>query len=213
MMLSLGAVIGMSISPFMPVKRREPNQRRQHDQTHEHDQTIEFLSECRDWEHSPCQDLDVTKRDRFELLSAYLDGEVTPEERQIVLDWMECDPKARCLYDRLIRIRQGLRTDCARSCPDTDTVVTQVFQSLNYRLQLVGMAGVGVFVLGILSLLSGGIGHHQNFWRWASNQQPEYLEIALDQPAFPIPKAPTAAASLQGDLMENRGILPVDSEL
>ncbi|MGB3136401.1 MAG: zf-HC2 domain-containing protein, partial [Nodosilinea sp.] len=34
-------------------------------------------------------DLDATKRDRFELLSAYLDGEVTPEERQQVLFWIQ----------------------------------------------------------------------------------------------------------------------------
>ena len=32
------------------------------------------------------QDIDVTKRDRFELLSAYVDGELPPEERRMVLD-------------------------------------------------------------------------------------------------------------------------------
>uniref|UniRef100_A0ACD5GTL5 Anti-sigma factor family protein n=1 Tax=Desertifilum tharense IPPAS B-1220 TaxID=1781255 RepID=A0ACD5GTL5_9CYAN len=36
--------------------------------------------------------LDMLKRDRFELLSAYLDGEVTASERQQVENWLDTDP-------------------------------------------------------------------------------------------------------------------------
>jgi hypothetical protein len=51
------------------------------------------------------RDLDVTKRDRFELLSAYLDGEVSPEERRLVTTWLADDPETQCLYQRLLHLR------------------------------------------------------------------------------------------------------------
>lgn len=191
----------MSNPPSMPVKSRE------------HSRIFEHPSNVVETGFNPCHDIDVTKRDRFELLSAYLDGEVTPEERQMVLDWMKSDPKAKGLYNRLIRLRQGFREGGHSPCYDADATVSRVFQCLNYRMQLVGMAGFGVFVLGVLSVLSGSAGHHQSIWRMVSNPQAEYLEIALDQPAFPIPKAPTAAATLEGANIDNQGVLPIDSEL
>lgn len=45
-------------------------------------------------EHPPAssESLDNLKRDRFELLSAYLDGEVTSSERHQVEDWLRSDP-------------------------------------------------------------------------------------------------------------------------
>lgn len=159
------------------------------------------------------QDIDVTKRDRFELLNAYVDGELPPEERRMVLDWMNSDPKAKCLYNRLMRLRQGFREQGCSPCSDTDAVVAQVFHCLNYRVKLMGMAGAGVLVLGMLSLLSGSIGQYQSIWRWASMGKQESLEIALDQPAFPIPKAPTSAVVLDSDTVEGAGVLPVESEL
>jgi hypothetical protein len=159
-----------------------------------------------------CHDIDVIKRDRFELLSAYLDGEVTPDERQMVLEWMHSDPNAKCLYNRLLHLRQGLREANHSPCGDADAVVAQVFHSLNRRMQLMGMAGLGVVVVGVLSVLSGSMGNTQSIWRLASGTQPEYLEIALDQPAFPIPKAPTAV-SLDFNQVETQGVFPVESEL
>ena len=54
--------------------------------------------------------LDVTKRDRFELISAYLDGEVTPAERLLVTNWLAHDPEVQNLYRRLLLLRQAFRT-------------------------------------------------------------------------------------------------------
>ncbi len=205
---SLGAVFGMSIPPYMPVRIQK--------ELGEPGYNCKVSDTCRVSEASsaPCQDIDVTKRDRFELLSAYLDGEVTPEERRMVLSWMSSDPKAKCLYNRLMRLRQGFREGVHGQTYDAEATVAQVFQCINYRMKLAGMAGFGVFVLGALSVLSGGIGNHQNIWRWASSMQPEYLEVALDQPAFPIPKAPVeTTATLDTNLVESEGMLPVESEL
>lgn len=150
----------------------------------------------------PCdQGLDVTKRDRFELLSAYIDSEVTPEERQQVLCWLEHDASARCLYDRLLLLRQGMRSQACPPTCDAETTIDNVFCSLNRRLRMAAMASVGVAAVGAINLLSGGTGPGYSPWQTASEARPEALQIALDEPAFPIPEV---AAS---------GGIPVDSEL
>jgi hypothetical protein len=191
----------MSIPPYMPIRIRKQSQAA--DQ-----QPGDGLAPC------PLgQDLDVTKRDRFELLSAYLDGEVTPEERRMVLTWINNDPKTKCLYNRLMRLRQGFREVPCSHSGDADVAVARVFQCLNYRMRMVGMAGLGVFVVGTLSILSGSMGTSQSIWRLASRVQAEYLQIALDQPAFPIPKAPTAAITIDNTVIQDKGVLPVESEL
>ena len=47
---------------------------------------------------------------RFELLSAYIDNEVTPEERQLVAHWLMHDSTTQQMYQRLLRLRQAIRT-------------------------------------------------------------------------------------------------------
>lgn len=58
--------------------------------------------------NSHCASLDNLKRDRFEMLSAYLDGEVTADERRLVDRWLEQDPAVQRLYARLLKLRQGM---------------------------------------------------------------------------------------------------------
>lgn len=161
----------------------------------------------------PCRhDLDATKRDRFELLSAYLDGEVTPGERQQVMCWLQQDDGARALYNRLLTLRQGLRTqDLSPSC-DVEATIAGVFQGFNHRLKLATMAGLGVAAIGVINLLSGGAGLGNASWRMATSAPPEALQIALDRPAFPIPEASSAMSTDLGSPVES-GVLPVDSEL
>ncbi|MEA5452912.1 zf-HC2 domain-containing protein [Leptolyngbya sp. CCNP1308] len=159
-----------------------------------------------------CHDLDATKRDRFELLSAYLDGEVTPEERQQVLCWLQQDDSARALYNRLLTLRQGLRTQRGSSDCDAEATLVGVFHCLNRRLKLVTMAGLGVAAIGVINLLSGGAGAGSSSWRMATSTRPEALQIALDRPAFPIPEASSATSTDLASPIESGG-LPIDSEL
>lgn len=190
----------MSLPPYMPIRIREQSQ------------ATDSRPEASASSSALCHDLDVTKRDRFELLSAYLDGEVTPEERRMVLSWISNDPKTKCLYRRLVGLREGFREGNYCQHNDADVLAAQVFECLNHRMRMVGMAGLGVFVLGILSVLSGSMGTYQAGWRWASPPPPESLSIALDQPAFPIPKAPNAEVIVDTSSFKEGG-LPIDSEL
>lgn len=147
------------------------------------------------------RDLDVIKRDRFELLSAYLDGEVTPHERQLVNSWLAHDPTAKCLYNRLLRLRQGIRSNpIESSCPAEDTL-TGVFNGLNRRFHKTCMAGAGALAIGVLGFLSGVFGPHQSLLQRAeapggSLANGDVLQVALDEPAFPIPQVSTAQTSV-----------------
>ncbi|HCF30595.1 MAG TPA: hypothetical protein DEV81_26145 [Cyanobacteria bacterium UBA11049] len=49
--------------------------------------------------------MDMYQRDRFELLSAYLDGEVTATERQQIELWLTTDPEVQRLYARALKLR------------------------------------------------------------------------------------------------------------
>ncbi|WP_017297028.1 anti-sigma factor family protein [Nodosilinea nodulosa] len=158
-----------------------------------------------------CHDLDATKRDRFELLSAYLDGEVTPEERQQVLCWIQNDDGTRRLYNRLLALRQGMRSQSMSPDCNAEATLVGVFHCLNHRLRLAAMATAGVAAIGVINLLSGtGMGSPS--WRVAALAEPETLQIALDRPAFPIPEA-SAVMSTDIKTPSEAGGLPVDSEL
>lgn len=50
--------------------------------------------------------LDMPNHDRFELINAYLDGEVTANERQQIDHWLTTDSEVQCLYSRAVRLRQ-----------------------------------------------------------------------------------------------------------
>ncbi|NJL82973.1 MAG: hypothetical protein HC890_08465 [Chloroflexaceae bacterium] len=73
--------------------------------------------------------MDNLGRDRFELLSAYLDGEVTAEERRLVQQWLDSDPLVQRLYSRLLRVHHGIQNlppyqpQSALAAPDLATAV------------------------------------------------------------------------------------------
>ena len=78
--------------------------------------------------------MDMLKRDRFELLSAYLDGEVTACERRQVEDWLANDPESQRLYGRLLTLRQGLQTMPVPSTQQSvENTIEQVYQRMHRR--------------------------------------------------------------------------------
>ncbi|MEL6352425.1 MAG: hypothetical protein AAFR58_11725 [Cyanobacteria bacterium J06627_28] len=48
--------------------------------------------------------------EKFELLSAFLDDEVTEEERQLVLHWLQSDEAVKADYQKQMRLREALRS-------------------------------------------------------------------------------------------------------
>ena len=48
--------------------------------------------------------------EKFELLSAYLDGEVNDKERCLVVHWLKCDPEIKQSYQQQQALRSMLRS-------------------------------------------------------------------------------------------------------
>ena len=106
--------------------------------------------------------MDMVERDRFELLSAYLDGEVTAAESRQVEEWLENDASVQCLYTRLLNLRQGLRSIPVPAVQQSSEVTAhQVLKRVQHRrLRLiVGMGGTAVAacVLSAVSTLLPGV--------------------------------------------------------
>ncbi|MEH2080820.1 MAG: zf-HC2 domain-containing protein [Nostoc sp.] len=151
--------------------------------------------------------MDMVKRDRFELLSAYLDGEVTATERRQVEEWLANDASVQCLYARLLKLRQGLRTlpvPAVQQSPEE--TVQQVLTRLRRRSPLnwmVGAAAIAACAIGAVSgLVGGGSMVPQLAQRLqrepiqtssASIVPPSPLMVGLNNPVIEIPKAAVAS--------------------
>ncbi|MHC5599236.1 MAG: anti-sigma factor family protein [Nostoc sp.] len=152
--------------------------------------------------------MDMVKRDRFELLSAYLDGEVTASERRQVEEWLANDASVQCLYARLLKLRQGLRTlpvPIVEQSPEA--AVQQVLRRLRRHSRLnwiVGGAALVACAIGAISGLVAGGGSRMP--QLAQRPQiepiqtssvsmvpPSPLMVGLNNPVIEIPKAAVAS--------------------
>lgn len=142
---------------------------------------------------------ELVQRDRFELLSAYLDGEVTATERRQVEEWLTADPSIQRLYSRLLKLRQGFQS---LPVPTPQQSVQQTVEKVlerverRPRLQLL-WGGAAIAAAAAVALLTGvplGRGPVPQFAERPQSEpttaiNSEALLIALDQPLVPIPKA------------------------
>jgi len=151
--------------------------------------------------------MDMVKRDRFELLSAYLDGEVTAAERKQVEQWLANDASVQVLYARLLKLRQGVRNiPVPQPIQPIEETVQQVMASLRRRSRLALVCGGTAVAACVISALSGWLpGGDSSITQMAykpsiqpTQQTPtpvaaSPLMVAINTPVFPIPK--TAEAS------------------
>lgn len=166
--------------------------------------------------------MDMVKRDRFELLSAYLDGEVTAAERRQVEDWLANDVAVQRLYSRLLKLRQGIRTmpiPTAQQSPET--TAEQVFAKVNRRSRLawkLGGAAVAACVIGAVTNWLPG--RQTGIPQLAQQPQeqptqavttPDALPmIALNNPVIEIPKAAVASPTKFIQPQPQLGEIPPD---
>ncbi|MFB2837376.1 anti-sigma factor family protein [Floridanema evergladense] len=146
----------------------------------------------------PCQCArDTEKRDRFELLSAYLDGEVSATERKQVENWLETDPSTQCLYKRLLNLRQRLRgVPVPAATQPVDVTVDRVFSSIEKRRRKPILVWGGTAIAAALIAAVSGIFGNQNAWSPQIASSPakpdsEALTIALSEPVIQLPQVST----------------------
>jgi anti-sigma factor RsiW len=136
--------------------------------------------------------------DYFELLSAYIDGEATPEERRRVNQWLDNDPEVKSLYLHLLRIRQNLQQmPVPQSSKSTAETVEQFFWLLDQRrrrtmLKMGGGAIAALFMAALSGLVPGVPSVTQLAKFSDSKVESQQLMIALNRPIVPIPKAAVA---------------------
>jgi len=98
----------------------------------------------------------MEKRDRFELLSAYLDGEVTLNERKQVEEWLSSDPGFKCLYTRLLALRQGMKSmPISTISQSAESKVDQLLTRLRGRFHRKIAIGGAISVACAIAAISG----------------------------------------------------------
>jgi anti-sigma factor RsiW len=147
--------------------------------------------------------VNAIQRDRFELLSAYLDGEVTAIERRQVEDWLTHDLTIQRLHSRLLKLRQGFQALPVPTEQSTQQTVSEVLARVNRRPDrrwVWGGAAVAATLVGALGLLFGGDraftpqiakspqGEAKPSPQTATTADP--LLLALDKPLVGIAKPP-----------------------
>jgi anti-sigma factor RsiW len=152
--------------------------------------------------------MDMVKRDRFELLSAYLDGEVTAAERQQVEEWLANDAGVQRLYARLLKLRQAFRTmPIPTPQHSPETTVQKVFDRVNRPSRLTWTFGGAAIAACVIGAVSGWLpGRESGIPQLA--QQPQIqtaqtaqeptvpsspLMVAINNPVIEIPKAAVAS--------------------
>lgn len=165
----------------------------------------QHLQELKDRELT---DLDGLKRDRFELLSAYLDHEATAAERRQVEEWLATDPVVQRLYIRLLKLRQTLQSAPVPTTGETpDQLAARFLSHLARRSRLLQTSATFVALAVVAAV---GISPRLPFTpaepsvaqldRSSAGFSPmneapavpaaDSLMIALDRPVVDIPKAP-----------------------
>ncbi len=181
---------------------------------------LDFLDGKDKHTHESTGAMDMVKRDRFELLSAYLDGEVTAAERRQVEEWLAHDPTIQRLYTRLLKLRQGLRTMPVQQPqqPVAETV-QQVLVRSHRRSRIAwasGGAAIAACAIGaFLTLLPNGKSQMPQLAQKQSTPPTEQLQspspppvsplmIAINNSVVPIPKAAESSVELSPGNEENK---------
>ncbi|WP_242031199.1 anti-sigma factor [Anabaena sp. FACHB-1237] len=154
----------------------------------------------------------MRKRDCFELLSAYLDGEVTANERRQVEEWLSTDKAIRDAYKKQLHIRQELRNmPIPASEHSCETIIQQVFARVNRRYQLKWILSGSAIAACVCATINGVLPSFKTFQiaennilqTQSANIKPIVINsspmVALNNPVMEIPKTAIAPSSKLGN--------------
>ncbi|MEG4068324.1 zf-HC2 domain-containing protein [Microcoleus sp. Pol11C2] len=126
-------------------------------------------------------------RDRFELLSAYLDGEVTATERRQVEEWLTNDPTTKRLYSRLLMMQQSFQALPVPAAEQSaEELATKVLQRVERKPKQTWILGGGAIAALLIAVVSGVGGDRQlfapQFARSPVPAESDGLIMALNEP-------------------------------
>jgi len=144
----------------------------------------------------------MDNQQRFELLSAYLDQELSPEETAEVEQWLKEDEKARRTYQNLLQLRYCLREIPVPSSQLPADVLSRkvVAKAHSQRMRQALLWSGGVVAALFVAIIAGTLSTiNSPFPRLAKSDQTRVssssLMIAVDQPVLEIPATSGTAPS------------------
>ncbi|WP_293124231.1 transcriptional regulator [Microcoleus sp. bin38.metabat.b11b12b14.051] len=140
---------------------------------------------------SPQGNVTTMMRDRFELVSAYIDGEVTAAERRQVEEWLTNDPTTKRLYSRLMMMQQGFASmPVPASEQSAQDLAAKVLQRVERKSKQTWVFGAGAIAALLVAVVSGVAGGRQFFApEFATSPQTaesDGLIVALNEPVVEI---------------------------
>jgi anti-sigma factor RsiW len=151
-----------------------------------------------EFEMNPCQPWEVPEAEdeqfqRFELLSAYIDGEATPQECKLVQGWLDTDPALKQAYLGLIRLQTALPHVPVPPSMPTEQLSQQIFERLEQetrrpRLWLWGgLTTAAIAVAACSSIFVNPLqpaSQQANLESQRSTLAEDPLMIAINEPLF-----------------------------
>ena len=150
----------------------------------------------------------TTPDERFELLSAYIDCEVTETEEQLVEQWLSDDIDFRRLYQQQTKLRQSLidlpvpvvANSSAKK--ETEVMIDRVFAEIDKRSQRRKwkLAGIGISVVAVVGVFGSLFTFNSspkfspvaNSVKSPAPVAEEPVIIAMEEPLLPLPKSMNA---------------------
>ena len=130
--------------------------------------------------------------ERFELLSAYLDGEVTPTERQQVEAWLANDLAFQHQYRQMQQMQHAFPRMTVPSSQSAEALSAGVFAKLdrqrNRKLAWIGGGAIAATLVAAVTGLGGLFGDNPQL-QYAANKAniPAPMMVALNDPILAIP--------------------------
>jgi hypothetical protein len=144
-----------------------------------------------------------SSNERFELLSAYMDGEVTAEERRLVESWLATEPQVQQMHQRLLSLKSGFsQLPTPETSRPIQQTIDQVFEKVERRSRLRVLIGgtvaaaaalvatlVGINTIGSGSMQFASQTANRTQDRVAPSPTEEYTTVGylvtLDDPILP----------------------------
>ena len=130
--------------------------------------------------------------ERFELLCAYLDGEVTPTERQQVEAWLANDLAFQHQYRQMQQMQHAFPRMTVPSSQSAEALSAGVFAKLdrqcNRKLAWIGGGAIAATLVAAVTGLGGLFGDNPQL-QYAANKAniPAPMMVALNDPILAIP--------------------------
>jgi anti-sigma factor RsiW len=131
--------------------------------------------------------------ERFELLSAYLDGEVTASERRQVEAWLATDRAFQQQYRQLQNIQTAFPRISVPSTQSPEDLAASVFGQIDRtrhrKLSWIGGGAIAATLLAAITGLGGLFGDRGPQLQFAANKTntPAPLMVALNDPILAMP--------------------------